>query len=162
MSLRGSPEEAEVRCYSQWEQTLMMTAPGNTSVWALLEVAILAPTQQPADSSTVGCLRTKPPGWKQSHPSAYKLSKVLLTQQSPINTPLDILLLTRGTKSHSTYQWEVTSPTYQEAYTSPWTNFIHQERNTRTKKNYDTVAWGLGAANIESQTKSDGRETCSR
>ena len=160
MSLRGSPEEAE----------LVVTHNGSKHEWWLPQgilTSVRSPggchfSTHPMQTPVLGCLGTKPTGWKQSHPSAYKFPKVLLTQQSPINIPLDIHLLIRRTKSHSTYQWEVTSPTYQEAYTSPWTNFTHRKRNTRTKKNYDAAAWGLGATNNRKSNKSDGREICSR
>ena len=42
----------------------------------------------------------------QTHPSADRLPEVVLSQQLPINTPLDTTLCTQGTRPGSTHQWE--------------------------------------------------------
>ena len=55
----------------------------------------------------------------QPHPSADKLSKAVLSQRLPINRPLDMALPTRRTRPSSIHQWAGTSPSHQEACTSP-------------------------------------------
>ena len=58
----------------------------------------------------------------QTHPSAERLSKVVLSLQTPQNTPPDVTLPVRGKRSSSTHQNAGTRPSHQEAYTSHWTN----------------------------------------
>ena len=72
-----------------------------------------------ASSQTTNKVRTQP------HPSADRLPKVVLSLQSPLNTPVDMALPTRGTTPSSPHQWADTSLSYQEACTSPWTNLTN-------------------------------------
>ena len=55
----------------------------------------------------------------QPHASADKLPKVVLSSQLPQNIPLDMALPIRGKRPSFTNQRTGTSPTHQEAYTSP-------------------------------------------
>ena len=73
----------------------------------------------------------------QPHPSADRLSKVILSSQIPQNTPPDMALPFRRKRLNSTHQSTGTSPSHQEAYTSPWTSLIHQGADNRSKRNYD-------------------------
>ena len=87
------------------------------------EVAILAPrpgpTQQPAGSSAGMPQAKQPAGETQPLPSADRLPKVVLSSQSPLNTPPDMGLSTRRTRPSSTHQWAGSCPSHQEACTSP-------------------------------------------
>ena len=85
----------------------------------------------------------------QPHPSSDRLPKVIQSQQPPINTPLEMALPTRGTRPSSTHQRADTSPSHQEACTSPWANLTHQGADTRTKKNYSPAAWGTETSNTQ-------------
>ena len=86
----------------------------------------------------------------QPHPSTNKLPKVVLNPQLPLNTLLDTALSTRGTKPSSTHQWAGTSPTHQEACTSPWTKLTHQGADTRSKRNYSPAVCRTETTNTES------------
>ena len=61
----------------------------------------------------------------QSHPTADRVPKVILSPQTPQNTPLDMTLSTIGTRHSSTHQRSVLSPSHQEACTRHWTNLTH-------------------------------------
>ena len=54
----------------------------------------------------------------QTHPLAERLSKIIIRSQTPQNTPLDVDLPTRKTRSRLIHQNTGTSPLYQEAYTT--------------------------------------------
>ena len=54
-----------------------------------------------------------------------------------------------GTRPSSTHQRAGTSPSYEEAYTSPWTNLTHQGAETRSKRNYDLAACRKETTNTE-------------
>ena len=115
-----------LRCWNARE----FPAPGNINWWELfwrspsqhqdpappnrLQAAVLnAPCQ--ATSKTVA----------DTHPSANKLPKVILSSQTHQNTPPDATLPIRGKRSSSTHQNSGTSPFHQGAYTSHWTNLTH-------------------------------------
>ena len=124
VDLGGSPGEAEVGCGSLWGQRqrwwrpqpifISMTSPRGhhfgTETWPHPTACRL----QCWDTSG----QTSNRAGTQPHPSADRLSEVLLTPQPPINTPLDTVLPTRGTRPSSTHQWAGTSPSDQEACTS--------------------------------------------
>ena len=76
-------------------------------------------TQLPAAPS-VGPLTTNKTG-TQTHPSAHRLPKVVLSSQTPQNIPLDMALLFRGKRLSSTRQNADTIPSHQEACTRHWT-----------------------------------------
>ena len=105
------------------------------SAWVSLlpEVAILVlrpgPTQQPAGSSAWTPRTKQPTRWEYS-PTHWQLPKVILSPQPPLDTPLDTALPTRGTRPSSTLPWAGTSPSHQEACTSPWTNLSQGLRQT--------------------------------
>lgn len=107
---------------------------------ACISAPRFGPTQRPAVS-----------GWKasgqttkirtQHQPSEDRLHKVILSSQTPQNTPLDRTLSFRGIRSSSTHHRTFTIPFHQEAYKNPWTNFIHHGADTKSKKNCDSSAW---------------------
>ena len=48
----------------------------------------------------------------------------------------------RGTRLSSIHQWAGTSPSHQEACTSLLESLIHQEADSRSKKNYNPADCG--------------------
>ena len=96
---------------------------------ALLEVSISTPRPSSTNCLQASVLNapsqtTNKTGTK-THPSADGLPQVALSPQTPQNTPPDVALPIRGTRSSSTHQNIGTSPSHQEAYTSHWTNLTH-------------------------------------
>ena len=71
----------------------------------------------------------------QPRPSADRLPKVVLSSQTPQNTPPDAALPCREERLSSTHQSTGTSPSHQETVTSPRTNLTHQEADNRSKRN---------------------------
>ena len=69
----------------------------------------------------------------QSHPSAKRLPEVLLRKQSPLITPRDKALPTRGTRLSSIYQWAGTNPSHQEACHKPLFQ-LHPQRGRHQKQ----------------------------
>ena len=61
----------------------------------------------------------------QTHPTAHRLPKVILSSQAPQNIPPDAVLTTRKTRSSLIHQNIGISPLHQEAYTTHWTNLTH-------------------------------------
>ena len=61
----------------------------------------------------------------QHHPLAKKLPKIIVRSQTPRNTPPDMVLPTRKTRSNLIYQNTGTNPLHQESYTTHWTNLSH-------------------------------------
>ena len=53
-----------------------------------------------------------------THPLAERLPKIIIRSQTPQNTPLDVDLSTRKTRSSLIYQNTGTRPLHQEAYTT--------------------------------------------
>ena len=70
----------------------------------------------------------------QTHPLAERLLKNILSSQTPQDTPPDIVLPTRKTRSSLIYQNTGTSPLYQEAYTTHWANIIHWEQTPKQQE----------------------------
>ena len=70
----------------------------------------------------------------QTHPSEHRLSKVILSSQTPQNTPPDMALLIRGKILSSNHQNAGTSPSHQEAYTRHWTNPTTRGREQKQKE----------------------------
>ena len=68
-----------------------------------------------------------------THPNHHdRLSKLVLRSQPPLNTPLDMALPTRGTRSSSTTSGQApVSPT--EVCTSPFTNFTYQGQTSEAR-----------------------------
>ena len=84
----------------------------------------------------------------QPPPSAERLPKVILCSRYP-----KIQLLPQPCLPSSNHRSTGTSPSNQEAYTSPWTNITHNGADTRSKRNYDPAACGKVRTNIVSYTK---------
>ena len=61
----------------------------------------------------------------QPHPLAERLPKIIVRPQTPQNTPPDVDLPARKTRSSLIRQNTGTSPLHQEAYTTHWTNLSH-------------------------------------
>ena len=61
----------------------------------------------------------------QHHPLAERLPKIIIRPQTQQNTPPDVDLPTRKTRSSLIHQTIGTSPLHQEAYTTHWTNLSH-------------------------------------
>ena len=68
----------------------------------------------------------------QSHPLAERLPKIIIRSQTPQNTPLDVDVTTRKTRSSLIHQNTGTSPLHQEAYTTHWTNLSHWGQTPKT------------------------------
>ena len=83
----------------------------------------------------------------QPHPSVDRLPKVVLSSQTPKNTPPEEALVFRGKRLNATHQTAGTRPSHQDAYTSPWTNLTHQGADKRSKRNYDPAACGKKTIN---------------
>ena len=103
-----------------------ITSIGNSSP---RDLHLNAKTQLPHNGQQVPvldapCQTTSKTG-TQPHPLAQRLPKIILSSQTPQNTPLDTVLPTRKTRSSLTHQNTGTSPLHQEAYTSHWTNLTH-------------------------------------
>ena len=61
----------------------------------------------------------------QPHPLAERLPKIIIRPQTPQNTPPDMDLPTRKTRSSLIHQNTDTGLLHQEAYTTYWTNLRH-------------------------------------
>ena len=93
--------------------------PNPQSARALLAISVstLRPNGQQAPALDAPCQTTSKTG-TQPRPLAERLQKVILSSQTPQNTPLDAALPTRKTRSSPTHQNIGTSPFHQEAYRS--------------------------------------------
>ena len=70
----------------------------------------------------------------QTHPTAHRLPKVILSSQAPQNIPPDTALLIRGHKLSYTHQNAGTSLFHQKAYTSHWTNLTTRGREQKQEE----------------------------
>ena len=61
----------------------------------------------------------------QPHPLAERLPKTIKRPKTPQNTPPDVDLPTRKTKSSLIHQNTGTSPLHQDTYTTHWNNLSH-------------------------------------
>ena len=61
----------------------------------------------------------------QPYPLAERLPKIILSSQTHQNTPPDMALPSKKTRSSPIHQDTGTSPLHQEAYTSYWTNLTY-------------------------------------
>ena len=68
----------------------------------------------------------------QPHPLAHRLPKIIIRPQTPQNTPPDVDLPTRKTRSSLIHQNTGTSPLHQEANTTHWTNLSHWGQTIKT------------------------------
>ena len=71
----------------------------------------------------------------QTHPSAVRLLKVILSPQTPQNKPPDAALPIRWKRSSYTHQNAGTSSSHQEAYTSHWTNLTQWGQKPEARGN---------------------------
>ena len=142
-------------------------SPGNIN-WCELSWRYPSPHQDLAPPNCLqapvpetSCQTTSKKG-TQPHPSADRIPKVILRSQTPQNTPPDVALPIRGKRLSSTHQSTGTSPSHQEAYTSPWTKLTHQGEDNRNNGNYDTAACKKETINTVNSTKRDDREISCR
>ena len=70
----------------------------------------------------------------QPHPLAERLPKIIIRPQTAQNTPPDVDLPTRKTRSSLIHQNSGTSPLHQEAYTTHWTNLSHLGETPKTRE----------------------------
>ena len=100
----------------RWKSQVQDTGPPETSqphvVSVGKELSPKPPSQCYAKCQTTGKTGTRP------HPLAERLPKITLSSQTPQNTPLDVALPTRKTRSRPTHKNTGTSPLHQEAYTT--------------------------------------------
>ena len=107
--------------------------------WWVLSLRPLLQIQDPVQSSylqasvldTSHQTTNKTGMWKYS--LVDRLSKVILSSQTCQNTPVDTVLHIRRKKLSSTHWKTNTSPSSQEAYTSHWTNLIHQGQRPESR-----------------------------
>ena len=106
--------------------------------WWVLSLRPLLQIQDPVQSSYLQASvldtshqTTKTGMWKYS--LVDRLSKVILSSQTCQNTPVDTVLPIRRKKLSSTHWKTNTSPSFQEAYTSHWTNFTHQGQRPESR-----------------------------
>ena len=102
---------------------------------AFQESAIFSPRPGPTPQPVGFCAvwskmpQTKhPAGWE--HSPTHQQTGCLLIHSCPINTDLDTALLARGTRLNSPQQWAETSPSHEEAGTSP----LDQSRPPRCRQ----------------------------
>ena len=73
----------------------------------------------------------------QPHPLAERLPKIIIRPQTPQNTPQDVDVPTRKTRSNFIHQNTGTSPLHQEAYTTHRTNLTHRGKVPKTTGTMD-------------------------
>ena len=114
--------------------------------WARPESAI-SPTKEPGRLQCwVASGQTTNREGTQTHPSAVKRIKVLLSSAHQSNAQL----------------YPPPVPPHQEACTSLLDSLIHQRADSRSKKNYKTAACGTKTTFTERQTKWKGIRLCTR
>ena len=120
----------------QWS-TRDLPAPRNIIWW---KVSQRSPSQcqdpaplndQQATVLETLCQTTSKTG-TQHHPLAERLPKIIISAQTPQNTPPDVVLPTRKTRSILIHQNTGPSPLHQEAYTTHWTNLSHWGQTPKT------------------------------
>ena len=68
----------------------------------------------------------------QPHPLAERLPKIVITSQTPQNTPPYVVVPTSKIRSSLIQQNTGTSPLHQEAYTTHWINLSHWGQTPKT------------------------------
>ena len=113
----------------RWERQLQDTGPKETSQLHIIPNGKNlqgSPSQhqdpasfndQQATMLDTLCQRTSKTG-TQPHPLAERLPKIIIRLQTPQNTPPDVDLPTRSTRSSLIHQTTGTNPLHQEAYTT--------------------------------------------
>ena len=68
----------------------------------------------------------------RTHPLEESLPKIIIRAQTPQNTPPDVDMPTRMTRSSLIHQNTGTSPLHQEAYTTHWSTLSHWGQTPKT------------------------------
>ena len=114
----------------RWESQIQDTRPPETSWPHVISISKSSPRYLCLNTKNqfhpmAGKLQCWMPHAKQParqehkpHPKAEKQPKVTLSSQTPQNTPPDVVLPTRKTRSNLIHQNTGTSPLHQEAYTT--------------------------------------------
>ena len=114
--LRG---ESQVQDIGQAENSqLHVISNGENLPKISISTARPSSTQRPAITVLDTLCQTTSKTGKQPQPLAERLPKIILRSQTPQNTPTDVDLPTRKTRSSLIHQNTGTSPLYQEAYTT--------------------------------------------
>ena len=126
----------------RWDSWVQDIGPPETSqphiIWigeiSSRALRLNAQTQFHPTANKLQCWRTQTTTktGTQPHPLAERLPKIILSSQTFWNTPMDMALPTRKTRSSSTHQNTGTSPLHQEAYMSHWTNLTHWGQTPKT------------------------------
>ena len=107
-------------------RTLVQQRPPSSTKYERAKISERSPSQcqdpalfndQQATVSDTQCKTTSKKG-TQLHPLAERLPKIIISSQTPQNTPPDEDLSTRKTRSRLIHQNTSTSPLHQEAYTT--------------------------------------------
>ena len=77
----------------------------------------------------------------QLNPLAERLPKIIIGSQTPQNTPPDVDLQTRKTRSSIIHQNTGTSPLHQEAYTTHWTKLSTGGRHQKQRELRSCSLW---------------------
>ena len=139
--------QASVRAVPlKWESQLKDTGPQETSQLHVIsngenlpEISISTPrptsTQRPVSYSAghPTLCQTTSKTETQPHPLAERLPKIIIRSQTPQNTPPDVDLPTRKTRSSLIHQNTGTSPLHQEAYTTATTDLQPAKRRPQTQ-----------------------------
>ena len=78
----------------------------------------------------------------QPHPPAVSLPKDFLNSESPLDTPLDAALPTRGPRRSSTHQWASTGPSHQEARHQKQESYDPAACKTKFTNTDQNLLWG--------------------
>ena len=97
------------------------------------------PNSQQAPVLDASCQTTSKTG-TQNRPLAHRLSKVILSSQTPQNLPLDVALSKRGTRSSSTQQNAGTSHPPPRSLHKALDQTHPLGADTRSKRNYNYAA----------------------
>ena len=114
-------------------RTLVHKRPPSSTLYQMVKISQRSPSQhqdpasfndQQAKVLDTLCQTTSKRG-TQPHPLAERLPKIIIRQQTPQNTPPDMDVPTRKTRSSHIHQNTGTSPLHQEAYRTHWKIFRH-------------------------------------
>ena len=121
-------------------RTLVHERPPSSMYYQMAKISQRSPSQrqdpaplnnQQATVLDTLCQTTSKTG-TQPQPLAERLPKIIIRSQTPQNTPPDVYLPTRKTRSSLIHQKTGTSPLNQEAYTAHWTNLTHGGQTPKT------------------------------
>ena len=121
-------------------RTLVHKRPPSSMKYPMVKISQTSPSQHqdpaPLNNQQVTvldalCQTTSQTG-TQPHPLAGRLPKIIIRSQTPQNTPPDVDLPTRKTRSSLIHRNTGTVPLHQEAYTTHWTNLSHWGQTPKT------------------------------